>query len=130
MNAPLAALVLSAGLVVSTTALADPCEAPLPKRGTVFAGTVAYIGDGDSLCLRGQGGLIEVRLADLYAPELSEPVAGPAAKRALERIALGKRAVCVAGKRSWDRIVAVCTINNTSIGDAMRAAGVVEGGRR
>lgn len=114
--------------LIATPALADPCEAPLPARGTPFAGEVTYIVDGDGLCVgRDQGG-IEVRLADFYAPELGD-AGGPEAKAALTSIALGRQAACVAGKRSYDRTVAVCTINGKPIGDLMRAAGIKEGGR-
>ena len=70
----LAATLLS--LTAATMARADPCEGRLPARhGETFAGTVRYVGDGDSLCV-GQtsnpNDWIEVRLADFDAPELRE----------------------------------------------------------
>jgi endonuclease YncB( thermonuclease family) len=37
--------------------------------------------------------------------------------------------VCVAGRRSYDRVVARCTVGGQSIGHLMRRAGVREGGR-
>lgn len=40
---------LAFGLTASQSALADPCTAPLPSRGTDFSGQVRYVGDGDSL---------------------------------------------------------------------------------
>ena len=111
-------------------AFADPCEAPLPARGATFAGQVRYVGDGDMICV-GQGRdpktWIEVRLADFYAPELNAP-AGRKARDTLQSIVMGKRAVCTARNRSWDRIVAVCTVGGADIGSLMRKAGVVEGG--
>lgn len=115
------------------TAAADPCEAPLPRRGAVFEGVVRYVGDGDGLCVDGPAGLIEVRLQDFSAPELSEPD-GRAAKAALERVALGRRVRCTAANRSWDRIVATCWLVDGpragwTIGRALRAEGVREGGR-
>lgn len=70
---------------------------------------------------------VEVRIADVYTPELSEPD-GPQAKAVLERIAMGRQARCGAGRRSHDRVVARCTIDGRWIGDRMRAAGVREGG--
>lgn len=70
---------------------------------------------------------IEVRLADFYAPELSEP-GGREAKAALERIAQGRPIVCVAGRRTYDRVVGSCRINERDLGDLMRRAGVSEGG--
>lgn len=117
--------------LIATPALADPCEAPLPGKGATFSGKVRYVGDGDSICV----GLdadprtwVEVRVADFYAPELHSP-GGQEAKRAMDRIAKGRNAVCEAGKRSYDRVVARCTINGRSVGDLMRQAGVQEGGR-
>ena len=112
-------------------ALADPCEAPLPRKGASFAGVVRYVGDGDGLCV-GTGAdprtWVEVRLEDFYAPELNEP-GGRAAKAALERLAMGRRAVCTAGERSYDRVVARCAIGGVSVGQQLRRAGVREGGR-
>ncbi|MBJ7410138.1 MAG: nuclease [Phenylobacterium sp.] len=108
-------------------AFADPCEAPLPRRGQVFSGPVRYVGDGDSLCVADARGLIEVRLADFYAPELNKP-GGRQAKAALERIAMGRQVTCKAGRRSYDRVVARCTLGGISLGDRMRRAGVEEGG--
>lgn len=120
--------IVTAGLLVLTTpAHADPCEAPLPKRGEVFSGKVAYVGDGDSLCVTSPAGLIEVRLADYYAPELHD-AGGLEAKRALSRIAMGKRVTCQAENRSYDRIVAACDLNGSSLGDLMRSR-VAQGGR-
>jgi len=128
-----------AAAALASPALADPCKAvpdrgPTPsylEPGSLFSGPVTYVGDGDSLCV-GQGPSperwVEVRLSDFYAPELHEP-AGPAAKATLQRITSGRQASCIAEGRSYDRIVARCTIQGVSIGDRMRAAGVLEGGR-
>jgi len=111
--------------------LADPCTAPLPPLGTSFSGTVRYVGDGDSICV-GDSGVastwIEVRVADFYAPELHSS-GGPKAKAVMERIAMGRFVQCTAGKRSYDRVVAQCSLNGTSIGELMRREGVTEGGR-
>ncbi|WP_293462986.1 hypothetical protein [Phenylobacterium sp.] len=85
------------------------------------------MGDGDSLCVADARGLIEVRLADFYAPELNKP-GGRQAKAALERIAMGRQVTCKAGRRSYDRVVARCTLGGISLGDRMRRAGVEEGG--
>ncbi len=124
----LAALAASA---VASPALADPCEGSLPAEGTIFSGMVRYVGDGDGLCVGPAGRpdrWIEIRLADFYAPELHEP-GGIYAKRRLERIAIGKMLVCRAGRRSYDRVVATCTIGGRPLGGALRAAGGAEGGR-
>lgn len=120
------------------SALADPCKAipdrgPAPeslRQGATFSGPVVYVGDGDSLCIamgEGPQRWVEVRLEDFYAPELHGP-AGPTAKAALIRLAMGKRATCRADHQSYDRIVARCEIGGRSLGDLMRAAGVAEGG--
>ena len=122
-------------MALATPALAarpdtDHCRAALPARGATFAGIVRYVGDGDMLCV-GPGPdpsvLIEVRVADFYAPELHQ-AGGVEARDALRRLALGKRAVCVADHRSYDRIVARCEIGGQSVGDLMHGAGVREGG--
>jgi micrococcal nuclease len=115
-------------LLCASPAIADPCEAPLPPSGTEFSGPVTYIVDGDGLCVGREQGGIEVRLADFYAAELREP-GGEAAKAALARIAMGKEVTCVAGKKSYDRTIAVCKLGGQPLGDLMRAAGVPEGGR-
>jgi hypothetical protein len=132
----LAALIL-AGVFAPALALADPCTAPLPhKEGATFSGTVRYVGDGDGLCVGTSADpstWIEVRLGDFNAPELHSPE-GPAAKRALERIAFGQPAVCtvVRGRNgrttSHDRVIAVCQVRGRRLGNTLRAAGVVEGG--
>lgn len=115
----------------ASPALADPCQGALPAKGTTFSGVVRYVGDGDGLCVGPAGRpdrWIEIRLADFYAPELNEP-GGTNAKRRLERIAMGKMLVCRAGRRSYDRVVAACTLGGRPLGSVLRAAGGVEGGR-
>ena len=134
-------LVIGAGafMALATPAMADPCKAipdkgPAPAwlaPGSEFSGRVTYIGDGDSLCVAvgpGAAGLVEVRVADFYAPELSAP-GGAQAKAALERIAMGRRVSCAADHQSYDRIVAWCELEGVSLGDRMREAGIREGGR-
>jgi len=98
--------------------------------GAAFAGPVTYVGDGDSLCVAvgpGPESWVEVRVEDFYAPELHAP-GGEEAKAALARIAMGRTVTCVAGHRSYDRVVATCALRGRTLGDLMRAAGVPEGG--
>lgn len=134
------AILIGLGLaVVASPALADPCEARVTgyKPGATVAGTVRYVVDGDGLCV-GPGAdpktWVEIRLADFYAPELSER-GGREAKAALERLVSGKRLICTAtrgtGGRtySYDRLIAVCRLDGRSLGDLLRARGAVEGGR-
>lgn len=124
---------------MAAKACADPCKAvpdrgPMPaelRRGAMFSGPVTYVGDGDSLCVAvgpGPAQWVEVRVSDFYAPEISEP-GGREAKAALERLVAGRRITCVAEHRSFDRVVAICTMGGRFLGDLMRGAGVVEGGR-
>jgi len=104
---------------------------PYLARGATFSGPVNYVGDGDSLCVAvgpTPDRWVEVRVADFYAPELAAP-GGREAKQILERLVKNRSATCVAGRRSYDRVVARCVINGVSIGDLMRGAGAPEGGR-
>lgn len=131
-------LALAGFLALVSPALADPCEAisengPMPARlgfGSSFSGPVAVVIDGDSMCVAvgaGPENLVEVRLADYFAPESGQS-GGSRAKAALERIALGRQATCVANLRTYDRIAARCRIDGRPVGDLMRQAGVAEGG--
>lgn len=133
------ALLTAALGCLPAVAFAHPCTAPLNQRaGDTFSGIVRYIGDGDSLCVGpsdDENTWIEVRLADFNAPELASS-GGPAAKAMLERIAMGRRAQCVAGggrtRRviSYDRVIASCRINGRRIGDLLREAGAERAGDR
>lgn len=134
----LGALGVALALCLPAAAWADPCRA-IPDHGALpsylapgssFTGPVVYVGDGDSLCVgTGPGGSewVEVRLADFYAPELSSPE-GPAAKRALEHLAMRREVSCVAQHQSYDRIVARCELEGRSLGDLLRGGGGSEGG--
>jgi endonuclease YncB( thermonuclease family) len=122
------AIVLTA---LPAIARADPCTAPLPHAGTTFSGIVRYVGDGDSLCVAPRerpDRWIEVRLGDFNAPELSEP-GGQHAKALLRSVAMGRTLVCRAGRRSYDRVVATCTLDGRGVGDELRRRGGKEGGR-
>jgi endonuclease YncB( thermonuclease family) len=113
-------------LVPPAVAAADPCKA-VPDKGAVpshlspgkrFSGTVRYIVDGDGLCVgrsSDPAGWVEVRLADFRAPELREP-SGEGAKQSLRMLVFGRQVDCVAGRRSYDRIVARCTLNGPAPG--------------
>ncbi len=134
-----AALIAFTVLALPAAARADDCTA-IPDSGVIpaslsmgraFSGTVVDVIDGDSMCVavgaRPGADWVEVRLADFYAPEFKTP-AGPAARAALRRIAMGKQATCVAGLGTYDRIAARCRIAGQAVGDLMRTAGVQEGG--
>lgn len=112
-------------------ALADPCEGRLPAAGTAFSGIVRYVGDGDGLCLGPKGHpeqWIEVRLGDFNAPELNEQ-GGHRAKQMLAGLVMSRPLVCRAGRRTYDRVVGLCTLDGKPLGDLLRAQGGVEGGR-
>jgi len=139
VNTKAASIIAGALCLVAAPALADPCEANVRgySPGATVAGQVRYIGDGDSLCV-GPGPdpstWTEIRLADFYAPELHAP-GGREAKAALERIVRDRRLVCTATRSdrgrqtySYDRLIAVCTINGRSVGEIMTRAGVAQGG--
>ena len=132
MTARLAAIIVACIAGAWTApALADRCEGMLPTKRTLFSGVVRYVGDGDGLCIGPAGRpdrWIEIRLADFYAPELHE-AGGAEAKRRFERLAMGRTLVCRAGRRSYDRVVAACTIGGRPLGNVLRAAGGREGGR-
>jgi hypothetical protein len=135
----LGSMVLGVGLSVAVNAHADPSKA-IPDNGSApaylqpgrsFSGLVVRLLDGYSLCVAvgdGPASWVEVRLVDFYAPASREP-GGPAAKAALERIALGKVVRCTTGPQSYDRVVSASTISGRPIGEMMRAAGVAQGGR-
>lgn len=131
--------------IAATPALADPCKAiqdrgPAPswaRAGFTISGPVRYVGDGDSICVSASDDprtWVEIRLADWYAPELSEP-GGQNAKVVMERITRGQHVSCTAvrgdGGRvvSYDRLIAVCRIRGVSLGELMRRQGQREGGR-
>lgn len=119
---------LALAIFPSAPALADPCTAPLPSQiGSVFSGSVRYIGDGDSLCIGATPNpstWIEVRLADIDAPELHQP-GGREAKDRLGRIALGRHVRCTVTRgrngrtRSYDRVISVCRIGGRSIAEPL-----------
>ena len=135
-----AALPAFALLMLATPALADPCKA-IPdsgkapahlKAGRTISGPVTYVGDGDSLCVglgRRPAEWVEIRLADFRAPELSEKGRGPAAKKALERVAMGRRVTCRLKNRTYDRMAAWCTRDGVTLSTLLRREGVPEGGR-
>lgn len=124
--------------LMATSALADPCDAPVKgyRAGQVISAPIIYAGDGDSLCLalgRDRSQWLEIREARWFAPELNEP-GGRAAKRAMDRL-VGKRAVCTVERgqggrtSSYDRVIAACRVEGRPISSIMQAAGIRQGGR-
>jgi hypothetical protein len=131
-------LMLLGFLGCATTAYADPCEAPVTGFApqTRLRGEIRYVGDGDSLCIGrtdNPAEWLEIRLADFFAPELHEP-GGPQAKAALARY-LGAQAICTVQRgsngatRSYDRLIASCSVAGVPISRLLVGAGVGQGGR-
>lgn len=130
-------LIAAALFALPSAAHADPCEGRLPTQaGQTFAGTVRYIGDGDSLCVgrtADPSEWIEVRLADFDAPELHARD-GRRSRDMLSRLARGRTVACTASRgRSGrvvvhDRVIATCRLNGRRLGDLLRAQHAPEGG--
>ena len=124
-------------LTAASMARADPCEGRLPTRaGETFAGTVRYVGDGDSLCVgrtSDPNEWIEVRLADFDAPELRERD-GRRSRDILTRLTRGRQVSCTATRGrsgrvvSYDRVIATCRLGRQRLGDLLRAQRAPEGG--
>jgi len=106
-------------LAAVTMAHADPGEGRLPTRQEeTFAGTVRYVGDGDSLCvgrISDPNDWTEVRLADFDAPELRERD-GRRSRDILTRLTRGRQVSCTATRGlsgrvvSYDRVIATCRL--------------------
>jgi micrococcal nuclease len=128
-------VVCGLSLMIAAPALADPCVAPVSgyKPGQKIVGIVRYAGDGDSLCVSASDDpqtWIEIREARWFAPELNEP-GGRKAKAAMDRL-VGQRAVergRNGSTRSYDRVVAACSVGGQPIGKIMARAGLSPGGR-
>jgi endonuclease YncB( thermonuclease family) len=119
---------LSSSLAWPLAAAADPCRAALPAQGETFQGVVTAIIDGDGLCVGHRRGGIEVRLGDFDAPERKEP-GGLEAKSALSSLVLGREIACVAGPRSYDRVIGWCRLDGEPLGQLLRGRNTPEGGR-
>lgn len=76
-----------------------------PSR--VWRTGVSAVLDGDTFC----AGAVEVRVADLDAPERGTPE-GKAATGTLSRILRGQVLTCTARGTSFDRVVAVCRLDD------------------
>lgn len=128
-----------AALGLASSAMADPCTAPVTgyAPGATIAGLVRYVGDGDSLCVgpsADPSSWVEIRLANWFAPELHD-AGGREAKAALMSIALGRPAVCTVergmGGRtfSYDRAIARCRVGSRDLAPQLESLGVAQGGR-
>lgn len=131
--------IFAAFIVVSAeNAFADPCEGELPSvAGVVFSGTVRHVIDGDGWCV-GQSGdpstWIEVRSSDFDAAEL-RTAEGRRGKAIAERVLLGRQMRCRSSTGrdghtvvTYDRVLAVCSVDGRRVADVLRDAGVPEGG--
>jgi endonuclease YncB( thermonuclease family) len=92
-----AAVLLSAGLAAGGQSKAPRVAAANPPRAGdegVFYGPLVRVQDGDSLIAKIQGVKLEIRLAEIDAPERDQPF-GDDAKRMLASLAAGKQLVIV-----------------------------------
>jgi endonuclease YncB( thermonuclease family) len=97
MSRPVAAIAL---LCFGLAAAAGPSPAPRidpahpPRAGDegVFYGPLVRVKDGDSLVAKVQGVAMEIRLAEIDAPEMAQPY-GRAAKQELAALASGQQLV-------------------------------------
>jgi endonuclease YncB( thermonuclease family) len=70
----------------------DPAHPPRAGDEGVFYGPLVRVKDGDSLVVKVQGVAMEIRLAEIDAPELEQPY-GRTAKQALLSLASGRQLV-------------------------------------
>ena len=71
---------------------------------TILTGTVTHVRDGDTI----EVGKIPIRLNDVSAPELKEPL-GPQSKKFIRELVNGKSVRCeLTGAKTYDRFVGVC----------------------
>jgi micrococcal nuclease len=97
--------------------LASPAVADEP---TILTGTVTKVRDGDTI----EVGSIPIRLNGVSAPELKEPL-GQQSKRFMRGLVHGKRVRCeLNGKKTYDRLVGVCYLDERDIGSAVIEAGL------
>ena len=81
-----------------------------------YKGVVVGAPDGDSMTLAGG---VELRLANVNAPEIGSPGAMEA-QRYLHHLVFGRLVVFNVVARSYDRFVAEVWLNGVSINEAMR----------
>jgi len=85
---------------------------PVIANAAELRGTVTHVRDGDTIELEN----IPIRLNGVSAPELDEPL-GQASKTFMQELVLGKPIFCdLNGKKTYDRFVGVCYLNDTDIG--------------
>jgi endonuclease YncB( thermonuclease family) len=125
--------IILATLSLASPAMADECK--MPRAHERFEGVVTNVVDGDTIRLRTVNcSALQVRFADFDSPERNEP-GGSHATATLTMLVLGRPVQCRSAKgrtgnyRSYGRAMAQCFVGAVSLGDQMRAAGVMEGGR-
>lgn len=117
---------LTVVLLIALVLLLPPRQAGAVMRA--FAGPARVV-DGDTLRVGG----VKVRLAAIDAPEAAQTceakgetrACGAAATAALAALVAGREVVCTPnGRRSYDRVVAMCTAGSTDLSQAMVAQGM------
>ncbi|HEV8334541.1 MAG TPA: thermonuclease family protein [Steroidobacteraceae bacterium] len=97
MSRPVAAIALlcfglAAAAAPSPALRIDPAHPPRAGDEGVFYGPLVRVKDGDSLVAKVQGVAMEIRLAEIDAPELEQPY-GRVAKQELASLASGQQLV-------------------------------------
>lgn len=125
MNTPSAAAstAMPGFLVFATTLLLAwlPPAAAAPRAAAApLAGVVTQVSDGDTLRFTPAGGsAIEVRLAQIDAPEICQPW-GAEARRALSDLALNKSATLrPAGRDAQGRTLGVLRVGDVNVGQRL-----------
>ncbi|MGE0384221.1 MAG: thermonuclease family protein [Gammaproteobacteria bacterium] len=94
-----------------------------PAAGRTMEGRVVKVIDGDSFVMRVGGQEVEVRLAQIDAPEFQQPY-GPQARQALARIVAGRRVQGqVRDRDRYGRHVVELTIDGRDVEQELVAAG-------
>ncbi|WP_174292550.1 thermonuclease family protein [Sphingomonas bacterium] len=130
-------LILILALAASGAAALAPSKAAAgsgrPYDGQPFSCPVIRVHDGDTFtCASG----VRIRLQAIDAPEIGQCRGhggrcvsgdGYASRDALRRLALGRTALCRPSGRSYDRIVALCSVGAVDLSCAqMRSGQAVE----
>lgn len=113
-------------IVLLTVCAAVPALAYDEATGEI-AGRASVI-DGDTIEIRG----IRIRVGGIDAPESDQTcgrgdrstyLCGNASAAHLERLLAGRTVVCRGHGRSYDRIVAACSVGGSDVGSAQVSAG-------
>jgi micrococcal nuclease len=93
---------------------------PIMVNAAELHGTVSHVRDGDTIEVEN----IPVRLNGVSAPELDE-LLGQESKAFMQELVLGESVYCeLNGKKTYDRFVGICYLNDADIGISIIEAGL------